>query len=174
MKADKVNLLVQMVGMVAVVCSLVFVGLQLRQSQKIALAAQYQARMDAASSHYTSILQSPTALKVIGTDVQADMLAKDELSLEIKEWVQQQPVEELGFRTVGAIILLKNHDNVYMQYQSGFLSEEAWIPLRAQLKLALADERSWTLGLYLENKDIWRVSYRELIEELMKELAEVK
>jgi hypothetical protein len=44
MKTNVLNDWLQIVGMVAIVASLVFVGMQLKQSQDIAIAAQYQAR----------------------------------------------------------------------------------------------------------------------------------
>ena len=43
MNSERVNDWLQLVGMAAVVASLLFVGLQLKQSQEIAIAAQYQA-----------------------------------------------------------------------------------------------------------------------------------
>ena len=166
---DKINNWIQLVGMLAVVASLIFVGLQLKQSQEIAIAAQYQDRFDTATNHYTSILQSDPSLRVMGGDVVADMLAKDTTSPEIKEWAAAQPPEEIAFRVIGAIIFLKSHDNIHFQYQSGFLSEEAWLALRSQLKAGLWDKNSWMQGIYMENKSVWRKSYQKVIEELLEE-----
>ena len=168
-RADKLQALIQGVGLLAVVVSLVFVGLQLRQSQEIAIAAQYQARLDAASSHYTAILQSEAGLRVIGKDLKADMLADPQTPPAIKGWVESQPPEELAFRFVGAVIFLKSHDNVYFQYQNGFLSDEAWEALRVQLKTGLDDPRAWIRSVYEENPLVWRESYRELIEGLLSD-----
>ena len=81
--------------------------------------------------------------------------------------VLPQPEEELAFRAIGAIIFLKSHDNVYFQYQEGFLSEEAWAALQAQLKAGLDDPDTWVRGIYEENPQVWRESFRELIEELI-------
>ena len=38
------NILVQVMGMFGIICSLIFVGLEMRQTQKIAIAGQQQAR----------------------------------------------------------------------------------------------------------------------------------
>ena len=168
-RSDKIQALIQGIGLLAVVVSLIFVGLQLRQSQAIAIAAQYQARMDAASSHYAAILQSEPGLRVIGRDLKADILADSVTPPEIKAWVESQPDEELAFRAVGAIIFLKSHDNVFFQYQEGFLSTEAWEALRAQLKAGLDDPNTWVRGVYEEHPEVWRESYRELIEGLIAE-----
>ena len=169
MQSEKVQTLIQGTGLLAVVIWLVFVGLQLRQSQEIAIAAQYQARMDAASSHYMAILQSEPGLRVVGQDLKAAILTDPELAPELRAWIESQPVEDLAFRAIGAIIFLKSHDNVYFQYQEGFLSSEAWDALRTQLKVGLHDPRSWVRSVYEENPMVWRESYRELIEELIAE-----
>lgn len=167
MKTLKINAWLEVVGMAAVVASLIFVGLQLKQSQEIAIAAQYQARLDAASSHYTAILQSDAGLRVVGADVLADINADINLPAEFKTWAGSQPPEELAFRVVGAAIFLKSHDNVYFQYQSGFLSDEAWRALQMQLKAGLNDPRSWCRSVYESKPEVWRDSYRTLIEELI-------
>ena len=153
--------------MASVVGSLIFVGLQLRQSQEIAIAAQYQARLDAASGHYTAILQSDAGLRVIGADIMADIASDEVAPPEFKAWAASQPVEELAFRAIGATILLKSHDNVYFQYQSGFLSEEAWEALRMQLNVALDDPRTWCRAVFEQNPDVWRASYQKLIQEML-------
>jgi hypothetical protein len=36
----------ELIGVLAIVLSLIFVGFQIKQSQEIAMAAQYQARLD--------------------------------------------------------------------------------------------------------------------------------
>ena len=157
----------QIIGMAAVVASLIFVGLQLKLSQEIAIAAQYQARLDAASGHYTAILQSDTGLRVIGTGLLAEITADANTPPELKAWAASQPVEELAFRTIGATIFLKSHDNVYFQYQAGFLSEEAWTALRAQLRTGLNDPRTWCRAVFEKNPGIWRESYQKVIQELL-------
>lgn len=167
MKKGELNDWLQVVGLIAVVASLIFVGLQLKQSQEIAIAAQYQARLDAASGHYTAILQSDAGLRVVGADVLADINANGTLPAEFKAWAGSQPVEELAFRVIGATIFLKSHDNIYFQYQSGFLSDEAWSALRMQLKAGLNDPRSWCRSVYESKPEVWRDSYRTLIEELI-------
>ena len=48
MDSSKLNDWMQIVGMFAIVASLIFVGLQMKQSQEIAIAAQYQARAESA------------------------------------------------------------------------------------------------------------------------------
>jgi len=171
MKTEKLQNWLQIVGMVAVVASLVFVGLQLKQSHEIAIASQYQARNDAASSHYTSILQSDPSLRVIGSDLLMDLNANNSLPVEFKAWASAQPSEELAFRLISAAMFLKSHDNVHFQYQAGFLSDEAWRALRLQLKAGLHESQSWSRSVFENNPEVWRDSYQKLIQELLLEGA---
>jgi len=166
-KTEKSQDWFQIVGMTAVVASLIFVGLQLKQSQEIAIAAQYQARLDAASGHYEAILQSDVGLRAIGRDILVDIESDEVAPPELKAWAASQPIEELAFRAIGATIFLKSHDNVYFQYQSGFLSEEAWSALRVQLKAGLDDPRTWCRGVFEKNPGVWRESFQKLIQEML-------
>lgn len=169
MNSEKLHNWIQIIGIVGVVASLVFVGLQLKQSQNIAIASQYQARLDAANSHYTTILQCEPGLRVLGTEILADMKTNEELPMEIRSWAAGQPVEELAYRSLVALLFLKGHDNVFFQYQAGFLSDEAWQALRIQLKAGLHDPRNWSRAVFEDNPEVWRASYRELIWELIAE-----
>ena len=48
----------ELFGIAAIVVSLIFVGLQMKQSQEIAIADQYQDRADAALNYYLAQFQS--------------------------------------------------------------------------------------------------------------------
>ena len=168
MNSARLNDWIQIVGMSAIIASLIFVGLQIKQAQDIAIASQYQARSDALRDQFAAFLESDAAMRVIGADLLADIRASEDFPPEVKAWAADQPVEELAFRAIGAYISLKSYDNLFFQYQSGFLSEEAWIPIRAQLGQSLADPRTWTRSLFEKNPDIWRASFRELMRELLE------
>ena len=56
----------ELVGISAIVASLVFVGLELRQSHEIAIAAEYQQRATSVIDQYNAQIQSDTALSVVG------------------------------------------------------------------------------------------------------------
>ena len=58
------NILVQVMGMFGIICSLIFVGLEMRQTQKIAIAGQQQAR----SALGNTVILS---MNNIGVDVQS-------------------------------------------------------------------------------------------------------
>ena len=102
----------ELIGIVAIVASLVFVGLQLRQSHEIALATQYQARAEATQNLHLASIEAdylapiPALRNGIG-----DKFSARDINVFLWLWIQ--------------------YDNHFYQYESGFLEESAW---QAQLR----------------------------------------
>ena len=107
MQFSKWKEVAELVGLGAIVASLIFVGLQLKQSQEIALANQYQARAEA---------------------VQELILAHIEVGYipfipELRRGAENgASVEDI--HTVHWLWI--QMDNHYYQYQAGFLPQDAW------------------------------------------------
>ncbi len=169
MNSEKINDWLQLVGMVAIVASLLFVGLQLKLSRDIAIAAQYQARADHVTGNIGDVLQSAPGMRVVGRNTLENILSSNDIPANLKAYASEQPVEELAFRALTAYRSLKGRDNLHFQYQSGFLTEEAWHALRAEFKRELHDPRLWTRPLYELNPGVWRESFQTLINELLDE-----
>jgi len=99
---------VEFAGIAAIVMSLVFVGLQLRQSQEIALAAQYQARAEAAQNMFMSMQESGVSISAIQ-----------------KPAAEMTPAERYTFENLHRWSWT-HYDNMHYQYRAGFLDEESW------------------------------------------------
>ncbi len=172
MDLAKLNDWLQIVGIFAVVASLVFVGLQLKQAQDIAIAAQYQARHDAASENIRAYMQSETALRAEGKRFAEFAKIDPNFSAELRSWVLEQPPDELAYMILQTRLDLMTVDNLYFQYQSGFLSEEAWQPHRTALMQALS--LNPPLGFYRVtyelNPGAIRSSTRNLIASTIAEI----
>jgi len=96
----------ELFGIFAIVASLVFVGLQLRQSHKIALATQYQARAEATLNLYLA-------------GIEADWLP----TIPLRDGIS----EEMSARDINVFLWLWiQYDNHYYQYQAGYLDESGW------------------------------------------------
>ena len=73
MKKIDINVLIQLLGMVGIIGSLIFVGLGTRLSQRIALAAQNQARVATVSQSVSSITEAGfNFLDIIGSEPSQD------------------------------------------------------------------------------------------------------
>ena len=104
-----INAVVQLLGMLGIIISLIFVGLEMRQSQRIAIAGQYQAR---AAMNAASIQAAIEA----GIDFNAQSgLSQSNLTSE--EQVQQRNFTNLAYTRI---------ENDYYQYQQGLIDEETW------------------------------------------------
>jgi hypothetical protein len=99
--------LAELVGLTAIVASLLFVGLQMQQSHRIALAAQYQSRAETVMALQQTAMEIGYLPRVPGlrNGVTEDITATDINNL-LWLWIAM--------------------DNHYYQYGAGFLDEEAW------------------------------------------------
>ena len=109
MKKIDSNVGVQLLGMLGVLGGLIFVGLEMRQSQQIALAAQQQARTD-------------TIVDIVGVYSEADSSwfrwVSDSLDLS------NQSNLDLGSNTTYQLWML--YENDYLQYELGLMDEGVW------------------------------------------------
>jgi hypothetical protein len=109
----KLNDWMQVVGIFALVASLVFVGLQMRQSQEIAIAGQFQNR-------------TQTVLSMIETQMEIGYVPNGP---GFRDRVNNKEVSAADIHTNQWLWV--NYDNHYFQYQAGFMEESAW---QAQLR----------------------------------------
>ena len=58
MKKVDINALIQLLGMVGIIGSLIFVGLEMQQTQRIAIASAQEARMNANRGYIRSMQES--------------------------------------------------------------------------------------------------------------------
>ena len=172
MNSEKLHEWLQIIAAAAIVVSLIFVGLQLRQSQEIAIAAQYQARLDTLMNSINSTSESETGLRVFGKSLQIRYETDDTIPAEVKAWAEDQPVEELAFLSMQSYGQLKWYDNLHFQYQSGFLDGESWQGMRRELKRQLADPAGVAIfrRVYEYDREVWRTQFRELVDEIITEI----
>ena len=99
-----------MIGIGAIVASLIFVGLQLKQSQDIAIAAQYHDRADVHMNLILAHLEADYVIPALRNGLSDDISVGE---INTFHW------------------LCVSLDNHYYQYQFGFLAEDSW---QAQLR----------------------------------------
>ena len=120
MDSEKLNSWLQIVGMFGVIGSLIFVGLQLKQSQDIARSQADQTRTWGVVDAYVTRASTPTLN-----------------SAEAKLWAgvtdQLEPEEVVALFWDHAAVL-KMTEDVHLQYKNGFLSEERWMASLQGLK----------------------------------------
>ena len=114
MKTIKVNfdVWIQLLGMLGVLGGLIFVGLEMRQSQQIALAVQQQARTEI----FTGIVNSVNESSDVSL-YQILVKVTDNAPLTASE---KKIAENYALQTVWVF------ENDFIQYQAGLIDENVW------------------------------------------------
>lgn len=144
----------ELVGIVAVVASLVFVGLQLQQSHEIALAEIYQMRTSTVADLNLEMAANPLI-------VAAHTKRNDDRLAEIDAAEQYAASRAM----LADLMLLENS---HFQYSLGFLPEDHWLRVRDNIKGILQDP----LNGPLLRDWMWyaRGPFKKAIEEIQLEL----
>ena len=153
MNPTKLNDRLQIIGIFGVIASLMFVGLQLKQSHEIAVSAAYQARAD------TSVAMSMTAANTPEFTSGTSKLYKAEF-----EDITAQEFVALEYN-FGAIMTL--YENQHQQYELGFLPEEHWAKNVVEIRCMVAQP------LFRNLAKVWafRASFEAIIDELIAEVT---
>ena len=110
MKKVSLDTWIQLLGMVGLLGGLIFVGLELRQTQRIALAEMEQRRSEQTTNRALAFLEGEveTWAKVQGVPL-SELSPKERMVREVHwSWAAQM------------------QQNTLFQYQEGFISESQW------------------------------------------------
>lgn len=154
----------ELVGIAAIVASLVFVGLELRQSQQIAIAGQYQQRTEAFVDVIYRRLDFQSEHKRLAERARAQF--SSEIELELLEAMSDEQVALAWTRASANLSLF---DNNYFQYESGLMSEDAWQSQLRRLKGALQYEAFYRAEIITRSQR-YRDSFLEVAMEIIEEL----
>ena len=158
--------LAEIFGHIAIVASLLFVGLQMNQSQEIAIASQYQERASAAVEYYGSQMENERAIAEKGTQIAAAAVSGI-TSPELRDFVKDRSAESIGMWFYENRVFFVMLDNFHYQYSAGFMEDESWDAFRGQLQDELSRES--TAAYYQDYGFKLRTSFEELCEQILKE-----
>ena len=112
MKKVSLDTWIQLLGMFSVVAGLIFVGLEMQQTQRIALANQQQARTELNSNRLLTELE---LFGEIGADAITTGLQWSDMT------IQQKAIRQQVQRWFWALI-----ENNFFQNEMGLLSDDLW------------------------------------------------
>jgi hypothetical protein len=167
MKKYDWRVVTELVGITAIVASLVFVGLQMRQSQEIAIAEQYQTRALAATEYLEWLADNDVLQSALVSQIKS-VYESGEASNVFNELYETQGADYLATKNFIDLSTLTTFDNYYYQYQHGFMEEESWAAFRYRLKKFLRDESA--RSVYTDEPQRWRTPFQLLCGELITEL----
>jgi hypothetical protein len=141
----------ELIGIAAIVASLIFVGLELQQSRKIAIADIYQQRAALAIDVQTSLIVPEQRLEIFRKYTAGESLSDFEkglLNFSNNPW-------------------LSYYENNHFQYQLGLLSAEQWIASRKAMRTMVRRPifRDW----WEEERSSWRESFALEVDSVMEE-----
>jgi len=147
----------EVIGIFGVIMSLIFVGLEMRQSQEIALSAAYQARADSSMEIRMAALES-------------ESLQTANAKLREGQGFESFTPEEYSAMTAlmgGNLVYL---ENMHYQFINGFITKEHWETNRAELRGLLNRDKSWG-ERQLEACQYFRESFCAEMQAAMRPLA---
>ena len=119
MKKVSLDVWIQLLGMLSVLAGLVFVGLEMRQSQRIALAAQQQER-------------ASLVTEIIGTFSEIDP------PISFLDFLNENlDVSDQNDRAVAETYIYRMwmvYENDYLQYELGLMDEDIWLAKLAAMR----------------------------------------
>ena len=155
--------IIEGVGALGIIFSLIFVGLQMQQSSEIAIAGQYQERMALSLEYWNTQIQIEGSMRDIGEAVRDNWLDDPRLDHSLED-------VEIGQKFVSSHRLLALYDNLHFQYGVGILPERAWEPYRTQLRNELRKPVA-KFVVRGNTEGTWRVEFLDLCKELEIPLA---
>ena len=154
MDTAKLNDWMQIIGIFAVVASLVFVGLQMRQDQEIAKATLYQMRSDSARELGMAVIENTDLRDAI---IRSSTAGPEGLS----------PNDNLLI-IVNCQTVLGHFENSHHLFQLGFLSSEQWAADLKQIATFIGRNsecvQAWTDG----QRSTFRPSFAEEIDAILR------
>ena len=169
MKKEELKAAAELIGIAAIVASLVFVGLQMKQSQDIAIAEQYQARSTAASEYVLWLAGNESILNRQVHEIKS-RYEKREGGDDFIDAYETLGPEYLATVSILNLSFLTVFDNYYKQYQLGTMDDESWAAFRYRLKQNLRGAR--TRAAFTDEPQSWRKSFQELCYELIAEIEQ--
>lgn len=161
MDSAKLNDWMQVVGIFAVVVSLIFVGYQLKQSQDIAIAGQNQERQSVAFDYYASLIQVDEIVDYYG--------ARHREHLDANFDVENHRSDRMiGLSYIRSRMRLSIYDNNHFQFQSGFMTAESWRPY-LNLTRYSCSKKFDTGKIMLNHGDHFREKFRDLCMKFINE-----
>lgn len=157
MDTAKINDWLQVIGLFGVIGSLIFVGLEMRQTKLIALSNANQSRTD---TTVQMLLEAAANPYFLSAGAKASAGDYDSMSSEEQE-----------ARQLALLANLFHYENLYYQYTNGFISDERWQGTRENLKAAMKNRRRISFrSIYEQRPTGWSASFSRLLQDIIGEI----
>ena len=146
MKKIDINALIQLLGMVGIIISLIFVGLEMQQTQRIAIASAQEARMNSNRGYIRSMQES-------NLDAQSSFFAQ--------KFDNDYSPQEIGYRNSVHEQWFLMENNFY-QFQAGLMDMVTWESKRGAIGQTY--NRCNARDIYESRKGSFTPEFRQIID----------
>ncbi len=151
--------IVELVGISAIVASLIFVGLQMKQSQEIALSQAFQLRSDTSIDVLLATTENPTYISGLRKGRAGEPLSEDE------KGVMRQYV----------LVFLYMWENLHYQYVNGFIEKDRWLSGRELIRHLTTENNGLPIrATFEQSQSRFNTEFTQEIQELFAEIDEGK
>ena len=158
MSPNRIKSVVEAVGVIAVVSSLIFVGLQIKQTSDIAISQQYNERLAVSTDFWNAQLEHDIIMDRFGSRIVGNRTSIPGLDQSIS-------AGDVGRLWIYYARQLFIYDNLHLQYELGFLAESSWDAYRPLLGSLLRDP----FAQFVYNNSSWRQTFSELCDTLISQ-----
>jgi len=169
MNSEKINDWMQVAGIFALVASLVFVGVQLKQDREIAKVEIYQMRASTVAEALTAAASNSDAMLAWAKT----MVGGPDNEIQMDGWAGSLSAQEFLLAYMQSQSLLALADNSFFQYQEGFLPEDHWLSVRATLKNTLSGIPVFR-SVFELNLNGFRPAFRDEVLKITVEIEQEK
>lgn len=141
---------IEIIGITSIVLSLVFVGMQLRQTQEVAAVTLYQMRSDASREVNTSsaeIYLSAVEQGILEPNAGSAVFVLDRVSHNV----------------------FNHFENTHFLYERGFLEPEHWESDLRTMEASLDADNSFLRDYWIRNQNEYRVTFKDIVNQLISE-----
>ncbi len=157
MDSAKLNDWMQVIGIFAVVGSLIFVGMQMQQDRRIAVSQSFQSRMDSTIDILIASAENPQFLS-----------ASSKSGANNAESITD--VESIAMQQYATALLYLIENNHY-QYINGFIPEGRWLGSKRTLELMLEENSVLPVRAAFErNPKSWTQEFGDVIRQALSEI----
>ena len=133
----------------------------MKQSQEIAIAAQYQERANVATEYWWSVADHPDYLAILGREQREHMQG---VAGYEEDWTDEQ----VGLLYAITRAAIASWDNNYFQYVSGFMTDEAWSAYSRRMRNGCGLDGA-ARAIILNQPEVFRDSFVEYCLQFVQE-----
>lgn len=167
MDSAKLSDWMQVIGIFALVASLVFVGLQMQQDRDIARVMIYQSRASTLAEISIAAASSPEAMAAQIKSRYGD----PDKEIQVDDWPAPVTAQDMILGTYQVNAFMAVADNSFFQYQEGFLPEEHWASVKSTLTNAASNIPFLRLRMEA-TLDQQRPAFRDELIDILRDVKE--